>query len=817
MTTSLIPVCSYQAGDLTQQPIEQRNAMVNVYGDEVLQNGGQLTIQDNGDIYITRQTEELYGGSLYQGTFIEKDQYFINMSKAERWIMSDFEYNSYVSRTIHGILKRYMTEEEANLIYTDPDKYYEKLAEIYDKTATVVMSVEAVVWEWLERAFGDAIELIKSDMLENVFKRIKIRQLSISAYTELRSWMYGVARTQFPFVYLKDTGIYDMCNLGTTPRKLTEIDMSPYDPNNMDVYWKEITSNKKSLMTVCKQTDTEYWALPEGIFKNQIYQDPMHSAYIGNLDDIFEAIQTETIWHGDYIEYNVNISNESVTKHLEKMYNKYVLERYGQLLPLGLTAWRDTKTQSYFMNDYGITVPISRTMCQKQKVLKFNQGDKFVIYFSFLKQDEFAGDEARYFDPYSPYAPKAQHRYVGQAKIWTNKAAVTNVDKWPLLSRDDFKDDIDIHTKEFQSRQDFQYDETQIDDGFTRGDYFYMTDSQQSSSSGFIGITLRVGTCIPSLAYKTSPTSPIYYTTTPKTVVIRQILSVQDINDVYQIKDTIATMKCEMLSKLYGYLDMYVRNHLEMTADIKNTVPQSQVDKVFYGGLRQCLKEVSWGDRQRFFDQVFPKKQLRIHDVFVYEFEDVDTRVDYFTHIQDVIKSEYAYELKTFADAKSNNQAYTSNTKIQYAPINLPFDMTAFKADPVYINVNAMVPTITADMEMGGGLLAKKTYKIIEDVYIKYIVSRSKDFVSGLSNSEIVRFELSTFNTDNLDKLYEDVLPSSRKEISILLRRLTKNFESEEQQKIYRNSPILTNMMLDHNYLTQADMIRMSLTIWSRD
>jgi hypothetical protein len=36
--------------------------MVDIYGNEILENGGELSIQDNGDIYVTRQIEELYSG-----------------------------------------------------------------------------------------------------------------------------------------------------------------------------------------------------------------------------------------------------------------------------------------------------------------------------------------------------------------------------------------------------------------------------------------------------------------------------------------------------------------------------------------------------------------------------------------------------------------------------------------------------------------------------------------------------------------------------------------------------------------------------------
>jgi hypothetical protein len=66
--------------------------MVNVYGNEIIENGGELSISDNGDIIVTRNTEELYSGMVANDNFISKDWYFMNMSSVERELMSSYEY-----------------------------------------------------------------------------------------------------------------------------------------------------------------------------------------------------------------------------------------------------------------------------------------------------------------------------------------------------------------------------------------------------------------------------------------------------------------------------------------------------------------------------------------------------------------------------------------------------------------------------------------------------------------------------------------------------------------------------------------------------
>jgi hypothetical protein len=161
--------------------------MVETYADEIISNGGEIQVADNGDIYVTRQLEELYDTTDPEDKWTTKDWYFINMSRAERDIMSDYEYFWHCERTAQTILRRYMSEEDRNLMYTDPDQYMAKMKKIGDTTATVIQSIEATVFDWLDKAFRNDTTLIQSDLLNKVFKTIKIKQLSISCYTDIRT------------------------------------------------------------------------------------------------------------------------------------------------------------------------------------------------------------------------------------------------------------------------------------------------------------------------------------------------------------------------------------------------------------------------------------------------------------------------------------------------------------------------------------------------------------------------------------------------------------------------------------------------------
>jgi len=169
-----------------------------------------------------------------------------------------------------------------------------------------------------------------------------------------------------------------------------------------------------------------------------------------------------------------------------------------------------------------------------------------------------------------------------------------------------------------------------------------------------------------------------------------------------------------------------------------------------------------------------------LHQIFVKTFDTRNETIDYFTELSDVIKSEYIYEIKTFSGAKTNNQSYTSSTRIRYAPTQLPFDIKDFEKNVITINFNALMPTISADYEIGGGFIGKKQYKLMEDIYIRYVVAKSKEFKSGLSNSELVKFDVNTINTDGLDSIYEANFPTIKKDIQLTFRRMSKDVEGAE-------------------------------------
>lgn len=69
----------------------------------------------------------------------------MNVSAAEYDLMSSYEWSNYEARIKTNILRRYLTEEQRNLIYTSPQAYYEALNEIQDSTAEVVVTVEATL------------------------------------------------------------------------------------------------------------------------------------------------------------------------------------------------------------------------------------------------------------------------------------------------------------------------------------------------------------------------------------------------------------------------------------------------------------------------------------------------------------------------------------------------------------------------------------------------------------------------------------------------------------------------------------------------
>lgn len=193
MTTSLIPVCTYWSdketvnGEDAEAVIEWRNGMVTTYGNEILANGGELQVADNGDVIVTRQQEELYSNDISSSELMSKDWYFMNVSMAEYDLMSEYEWANYQSRIKASILRRYLTEAQKSLIYTNPQEYYEVIKKIQDNTAEVVLTVEATLYMWLERAFKSSLSILQSPLVVSVFKSIKIKQLTVSAFTDLKT------------------------------------------------------------------------------------------------------------------------------------------------------------------------------------------------------------------------------------------------------------------------------------------------------------------------------------------------------------------------------------------------------------------------------------------------------------------------------------------------------------------------------------------------------------------------------------------------------------------------------------------------------
>lgn len=218
---------------------------------------------------------------------------------------------------------------------------------------------------------------------------------------------------------------------------------------------------------------------------------------------------------------------------------------------------------------------------------------------------------------------------------------------------------------------------------------------------------------------------------------------------------------------------MYVKRNMEIQGVDINLLDDRTKLIIYASAMHKCLVNVDYHTKQTLLEEVLPKKETALFKVFPKTFNITSEQVDYFTHIEQVAESEYAYELKTYSGAKAQNQSYTANKIIQYAPINLPFDIRDLKKDKLIIHFNALVPSISADYQMGGGFIGKKEYRLMEDVYVKYIVSKSKEFKSGLSNSEVVKFDVETFDTEGLEELYQDAFPTIRKDISLMLRRIT--------------------------------------------
>jgi hypothetical protein len=311
-----------------------------------------------------------------------------------------------------------------------------------------------------------------------------------------------------------------------------------------------------------------------------------------------------------------------------------------------------------------------------------------------------------------------------------------------------------------------------------------MTGVKQTKSSGFIGIQCKVQIWLPSTVSYNQNTQEITYFTAPKIIDLRSVMAVEDLNNVYQIKDTINETRFNMMSKLYQDLDMFVRTRLEIISEgdaqsqqTIDAMDQNLKTLIFYTAMYMCTQDVDWYTNQVFFKDVIPPQANTIHAMFPRTFTVMDETIDYFSNINDIVESKYAYETKTFTLSRTQNQSYTVNNKVQYSPVPLPFDVRDFTLSNPVIYFNALVPTIDSGYEMGGGMIAKKQYHIMEDVFIKYIVTKSPDFVTGLSNSEIVRFDVQTFDTDGLDNLYQSAFPNTKKEIGLTFKRMTQSLE----------------------------------------
>lgn len=151
-----------------------------------------------------------------------------------------------------------------------------------------------------------------------------------------------------------------------------------------------------------------------------MYGSPVNTHTIGNMDGVFESVEVDVKQKGSWIEYNVMINNESATNKLDKMYRKYMYDKYGAIQLVGTKAWKDSTSQSKFLIDYGFSVPVSKLMLQKQTSFKFEEGDKFVVYFAFYNVDD--GEyhsEDDYFQPKDEVLSSLA--YIGTSRVWTMK------------------------------------------------------------------------------------------------------------------------------------------------------------------------------------------------------------------------------------------------------------------------------------------------------------------------------------------------------------------------------------------------------------
>ena len=149
-----------------------------------------------------------------------------------------------------------------------------------------------------------------------------------------------------------------------------------------------------------------------------MYGSPVNTHVIGNMDGIYEGMDVEVNHKGSWIEYNVTINNEGATASLDKLYRKYMYDKYGSIQLVGTKQYKNTTSMSKFLIDYGFSVPVSKLMTQKQTTFKFEEGDKFVVYFCFYKTTK-AVSESDYFYPSGE--PISSLAYVGTTRVRAKK------------------------------------------------------------------------------------------------------------------------------------------------------------------------------------------------------------------------------------------------------------------------------------------------------------------------------------------------------------------------------------------------------------
>lgn len=83
-----------------------------------------------------------------------------------------------------------------------------------------------------------------------------------------------------------------------------------------------------------------------------------------------------------------------------------------------------------------------------------------------------------------------------------------------------------------------------------------MTRSVQQISSGFMGMTCKLNIDMPNTACYDG--NSVSFISTTKNITLRTVMAIHDVNDTWQIKETIQQTRYEMLAQFYSMLKMYV-------------------------------------------------------------------------------------------------------------------------------------------------------------------------------------------------------------------------------------------------------------------